>query len=325
VTLTRVGVVFPASAPVERLPTSAQCIEAAGYDELWVVEDCFLSGGLVMASTALAVTSRLRVGVGILPAPVRNPAIAAMEIACLARLHPSRLSVAFGHGVRSWMKQIDALPAARLTALGEVTAAVRSLLAGAEMSVDGRHVRLDRVVLARPPDIPPAILIGSTGPKGIALAHSVADGVLLPQGSGPAFISSALGHPGAGAEAEVNALTVVYVWLRIEDDDEVARLALRPALDEWLGSGLYPEPVRASGIEPGMSPDAMTTVAAGELAIAGGREACRRSMARFAGIGAQSVVLAAVGDDFEAQYQRFAEEVLPELRRDPNHSVIGAR
>jgi alkanesulfonate monooxygenase SsuD/methylene tetrahydromethanopterin reductase-like flavin-dependent oxidoreductase (luciferase family) len=66
-------------------------------------------------------------------------------------------------------------------------------------------------------------------------------------------------------------------------------------------------------------------VAARELAIAGGREACRRSMARFAGIGAQSVVLAAVGDDFEAQYQRFAEEVLPELRRDPNHSVIGAR
>jgi 5,10-methylenetetrahydromethanopterin reductase len=325
VTQTSVGVVFPASAPVERLPTFARSIEAAGYDELWVVEDCFLSGGLVMASTALAVTTTLRVGVGILPAPVRNPAIAAMEISCLSRLHPNRFTVAFGHGVRSWMKQIDALPAARLTALGEVTSAVRSLLAGAEVTVDGRHVRLDRVVLARPPDVPPAILIGSTGPKGIALAQSVADGVLLPQGSGPVFISSALGHPGAGGEAEVKARTVVYVWLRMEDDDEVARLALRPAIDEWLGSGLYPEPVRASGIEPGMSPETMATVAAEELAIAGGRELCGQSMARFAAAGAQSVVLAAVGDDFEAQYQRFAEEVLPEVRREPDHSVIGAR
>jgi hypothetical protein len=64
--------------------------------------------------------------------------------------------------------------------------------------------------------------------------------------------------------------------------------------------------------------------AAEELAIAGGREVCRRSVARFAGV-AQSVVLAAVGDDFEAQYQRFAEEVLPGVRREPDHSGIGAR
>ena len=121
----------------------------------------------------------------------------------------------------------------------------------------------------------------------------------------------------------MKALTV-YVWLRIEDDDEVARLALRPALDEWLGSGLYPEPVRASGIEPGMSPETMTTVAAEELAIAGGREACRRSCAvrrRWCAVGRTG-----------GRWRRLRSSVPTVCRgrasggeTGPDHSVIGAR
>ena len=62
-----IGVIFPAHAAVESLPGFAERAERAGLDELWVVEDCFLSGGVVMASTALAVTRRLRVGIGLLP------------------------------------------------------------------------------------------------------------------------------------------------------------------------------------------------------------------------------------------------------------------
>src|SRR6476619_2764621 len=92
-----IGVVFPAGAPVELLPDFARRAEESGLEELWVVEDCFLSGGMTMAATALAATGKLRVGIGLLPAPVRNPAIAAMEIATLANLHPGRFTVAIGH------------------------------------------------------------------------------------------------------------------------------------------------------------------------------------------------------------------------------------
>jgi hypothetical protein len=38
------------------------------------------------------------VGVGLLPAPVRNPAIAAMEFATLSRMHPGRFEATLGHG-----------------------------------------------------------------------------------------------------------------------------------------------------------------------------------------------------------------------------------
>jgi 5,10-methylenetetrahydromethanopterin reductase len=105
---TSIGVVFPAQADVAGLPAFARRTEALGFDELWVIEDCFLSGGLVMAATALAATRRVRVGLGLMPVPLRNPALAAMEIGTLARLHPGRFTPAFGHGVREWMEQSGA-------------------------------------------------------------------------------------------------------------------------------------------------------------------------------------------------------------------------
>jgi alkanesulfonate monooxygenase SsuD/methylene tetrahydromethanopterin reductase-like flavin-dependent oxidoreductase (luciferase family) len=54
-------------------------IEARGYDELWVIEDCFWRSGVSNAALALGATERIHVGIGILPAVLRNRALAAME------------------------------------------------------------------------------------------------------------------------------------------------------------------------------------------------------------------------------------------------------
>ena len=48
----------------------------------------------------------VRVGIGLLPVPLRNLALAAMEIATLARLFPDRFVPAIGHGVLDWMGQV---------------------------------------------------------------------------------------------------------------------------------------------------------------------------------------------------------------------------
>jgi 5,10-methylenetetrahydromethanopterin reductase len=158
----RTGVVYPALADPAHLPAFAVRAEELGFDTLWVIEDCFLSGGLTMAATALAVTQSLGVGVGLLPAPVRNPAIAAMEIATLARTHPGRFEVTLGHGVATWMEQIGALPARRVAALAETVTAIRALLAGQTVTMNGTHVKLSEVVLEQAPRVTPPVLIGTT-------------------------------------------------------------------------------------------------------------------------------------------------------------------
>jgi 5,10-methylenetetrahydromethanopterin reductase len=304
------GAVFPAQAPVETLPEFARTVEAAGLDELWLVEDCFLSGGLTMAATALAVTERITVGIGLLPALMRNPALAAMEIATLARLHPGRFTVAIGHGVPSWMAQIGAAPKKRMAALEEVVTTIRALLRGETVTFDGTSVHLDEVVLANPPDVVPPIVIGTTGPRGLALAGGCADGFLLPEGSGPAMVEWAIEAAG-GAEGGATE-RVVYAWACVDDDAEAARAALEPKLAHWLEGGLYPEPYRRAGVEdPEGEVDLGRLV--DELTIHGDAASCAEAIRRFGAAGASSLVVVPVGDDAVAQVERLGAAVLPEL------------
>ncbi len=146
---------------------------------MWLWEDCFYTGGIAATAAALAATTHMIVGIGILPAPVRNAAFTAMELATLARLHPGRLHVGLGHGVADWMRQIGAKPASELTLLEEVTDAVRALLHGETVNVEGRYVRLRDVALNHPPTQPPLVSLGVRGPKSLRLSGRCADGTVL--------------------------------------------------------------------------------------------------------------------------------------------------
>jgi 5,10-methylenetetrahydromethanopterin reductase len=306
----RIGVVYPASADPANLPAFAVRVQELGFDALWLIEDCFLSGGLTMAATALAVTESIAVGVGLLPAPVRNPAIAAMEIATLARIHPGRFEATLGHGVAEWMDQIGALPARRLAALGEITSAIRALLAGDTVTMKGGHVTLVNVALDQPPEVPPPVLIGTTGPKGLALAGQHADGILLPEGSGPAFVEWAI----ASASAATPVRCVVYSWFSIEDDPDRARHRLMPAIDHWLESDLFPHAKRTAGVSAPLAPgDPARAALTDAITVCGDPEMCASAVRKLAAAGAETILLAPPGDELEGQLERFAREVMPLL------------
>jgi alkanesulfonate monooxygenase SsuD/methylene tetrahydromethanopterin reductase-like flavin-dependent oxidoreductase (luciferase family) len=197
--MTATGVVFRPQSPPEELRAVVEAVDASTVDELWLWEDCFLEGGLTTAAAALAWSARVRVGVGLLPVPLRNPAVAAMEIATLARLFPGRLVIGLGHGVQDWMEQVGARVESPVTLLREHTEAVRALLRGETVSTTGRYVRLDRVALDWPPAEPPRLLIGARGPRTTALAGEVSDGVLLDSVSDADVVRRARASVGPGA------------------------------------------------------------------------------------------------------------------------------
>jgi 5,10-methylenetetrahydromethanopterin reductase len=297
----RVGVMFRPEWPPEELPRFAREAERDGFAELWLVEDCFLVGGLTMAATALALTDSIRVAIGLLPAALRNPALAAMEIAGLGRLHPGRLAVAFGHGVEPWMRQIDARPPNRLVALEETVSAVRALLRGEELSVDGSFVSMREVQLRHVPDPPPAVLIGTTGPRALAAAGRSADGFLLAEGSGPDAVRWARGEAGA-ASGE----TVVYAWLSVGDDRDAAAEALRPQVEAWRAMDLYPRLFELAGVDEGLTADGLRA-----LAVAGDPDDCAAAITALWDAGADSVVVVPRHEDRAEQVARFVRDVLP--------------
>ena len=97
---------LPRDLPIDQLVPYVRTAEALGFAEIWVVEDLPFRGGIAQAAVVLASTERIRVGVGILPAAVRNPVFAAMEASTLAELYPGRLVLGVGHGMPSWMRQV---------------------------------------------------------------------------------------------------------------------------------------------------------------------------------------------------------------------------
>jgi alkanesulfonate monooxygenase SsuD/methylene tetrahydromethanopterin reductase-like flavin-dependent oxidoreductase (luciferase family) len=186
--------IFPPTQPPERIGAVAAAADAAGLAQLWAWEDCFSESGIATATAMLATTSRVTVAIGLLPVPLRNVALTAMELATLSRLFPGRLMAGVGHGVLDWMGQVGARVESPMTLLREYTAALYALLHGETVTTRGRYVNLDAVALDWPPAVAPPLLVGGIRPRTVALAGELADGVIIPGGVSPEEVRASVGH-----------------------------------------------------------------------------------------------------------------------------------
>ncbi len=211
-TVPALGVVLVPTLPPEALRPLAAAADRH-LDELWLWEDCFTESSIAAAGAALAWTERVRVGIGLAPVPLRNVALLAMELATLHRLFPGRLLPGIGHGVQEWMGQVGARAASPLTLLREHAEALRLLLDGAEVSVSGRYVTLDRVRLDWPPEAGTPLLVGGTGPRTLELAGRVGDGIIIGSVTSDAELADAVAAAQtgwvAGHGADAGRMSVV--------------------------------------------------------------------------------------------------------------------
>ena len=286
--MTTLGAVFLPHLAPERLREVAQAADEAGLEELWLWEDCFFESGVASAAAVLAWTNRVRVGIGLLPAPLRNVALTAMEMATMQRLFPGRARVAVGHGVQSWMGQVGARAASPLTLLREYLTALRSLLVGQEVTTSGRYVKLDGVRLEWPPLAPPELLAGATGPLSLRLSGELADGTVLSADTGPEGMrrAGALIEQGRTASGRDRHQVVVY---------------LLAATGLGAGERLGREYERW-GLEPGK-----------QAGVAGDADEVARAVDELAQAGAGTVVLQPTTDEPDmAGFARFvAQQVRP--------------
>lgn len=233
----RIGVMYDRDWAPEGLPEFARRAEALGVEDLWVVEDLGWNGGVSAAAVALGATERLRVGIGITPAPLRSPALLAMELATLARVFPGRLVAGIGHGVREWMVQVGVAPRSPLALLEETITSVRALLRGERVELAGREVRLDGVRLVHAPTEVPPVVAGVVRPRSLELSGRVADGTLIAEGHGPRDLEQIRELTAKGGAGADHTLTVFAFACVGDDPAEVAR-TLHPHTEghgAWLG------------------------------------------------------------------------------------------
>lgn len=213
----QVSCAFP---PGPDVVAHAQLAESLGYERVWLYDSPALYGDVWVHLARIAErTSRIGIGPGVLVPNLRHPVTQASAIATVAALAPGRLAVAIGTGftARMTMGQRPLTWAETRTYIAQV----KGLLNGESMIVEGKVTKL----------IPPAgylpvapvpILVGANGPKGMAVARELGDGVMSIMGSYPEFDWCALLafgtvlDPGESPDSERAllaagpALTVVY-------------------------------------------------------------------------------------------------------------------
>lgn len=236
-----IGVCFHRTESPGQVAQRAREAEELGFAEFWVIEDCFFTAGVSLAAAALTATERIAVGLGIVPAVARNPAVTAMEFATLAELGPGRFHGGIGHGIQEWMAQMGERRASPVTMLGETLTTVRALLAGERLTVEGRYVTLDRVALELPPVDPPMVSAGVRGPKSLAVAGRRADGVILAEYCSPDHLRWVRRQVADAANDDRHHRFTVFAMAAVSDDGDEARAALAhpfaqiaSATPDWL-------------------------------------------------------------------------------------------
>lgn len=333
-----VGLVLASSTPPELIGSSARLAEELGFAELWIPEDYWYLGSVASLVRALSATDRIPVGVGVMSALVRHPAVAAMEIACAERMFPGRVLPGIGLGIPPLMTQMGLRPPSQIGAIRDSVAVLRTLLAGEECAAGG-SVQAGGIRLVHAPATPPPIYTGVLGPKMLRLSGEIADGTVVSAMSSPAYLRWLKGCVEEGVARRPEPPTLphrlpTFAMYCVHDDAEKARAAVRPLVALYLShlaesplvtvNDFAPEVARmcerggadAAGLLAREMPDAWLD----ELTVAGDPVTCARRIERLHAAGADSVVLMPVlaqdPDEVEETLRVTAEKVLPLVGAD---------
>ena len=175
----------------------AQTAERCGYSSVWVSDHLFFDWGKyggpreplaalecwTTLSALAAVTDRVRVGSLTLCNDLRNPALVAKMAASLDVLSGGRVDVGLGAGwyepeYRAAGIAFDR-PGVRVARLREAAEIVRRMLAGEELTFEGRHYAISGALCRPRPaqqDPPPPVWLGGKGDRLLGAAAAAADG-----------------------------------------------------------------------------------------------------------------------------------------------------
>jgi 5,10-methylenetetrahydromethanopterin reductase len=154
--------------------------EELGYHRAWLYDSPALYPDVwAMLALAAVRTSRIGLGPGVLIPSLRHPMTNAAAVATLEHLAPGRLAVAIGSGFTGRMTMGQRPLSWKY--VRHYVETVKALLRGEAVEWDGKLIQMMHPVgfaPARPIDVP--LILGIGGPKGIAAAEELADGVFSP-------------------------------------------------------------------------------------------------------------------------------------------------
>lgn len=232
----------------------ARHAEKRGFDAIWQADTRLARDCISMMGALAAITSRVRIGSGVLPFWPRNAATLAATYSTLWEMSGGRVICGLGAWWEPITSKVGIHRVRPLQAAREYVTVLRKLFAREVVTWHSEFINLDEVELdiihgdTRPRAIP--IYIGATGDKMLELSGEIADGVVLNYMVSPEYIRKAVALVRAGAERagrDFNAIDRPELLVVSMDKDRGKALdASRELLVQYLGQ--EPHIMKASGV-----------------------------------------------------------------------------
>lgn len=163
--------------PSKDAPAYARLAEELGFDGIYLYDSPALYGDVWMCLGLIArETSRITIGTGVAIPSLRHPMVTASAIASIEELAPGRLVCGFGVGYTGRLTMGQ--KAMRWDDMRRFFVQLRALLRGETVEIDGgmcQMIHSPGFAPGRPIEVP--LIAAVSGPKGLAVAREVANGI----------------------------------------------------------------------------------------------------------------------------------------------------
>ncbi|KZB79568.1 LLM class F420-dependent oxidoreductase [Amycolatopsis regifaucium] len=272
----RLGVGLGTGTAPEEFGAAVDLLERTGIDSLWLPEAVYSPriDPVVGLTHALARTSKLKVGTGVMVLPGRDPVLVAKQLASLAALAPKRVLPVFGlKPARDAELPLFPVPPGRRAAVfDESLRLIRALLEHEEVAFEGEFFRVEGAGLGLRPAKRLDLWLGGKAPGALRRVGRLADGWLAsfitPEEAraGREAIQKAAAEAGREVEADHFGISLIVAENGIPDalaasvgarsDADPSRLiagswsAARDLVAEYIDAGLSKFVLYPAGPEP---------------------------------------------------------------------------
>lgn len=306
--------------------------EARGFDAVWQGEAYLNRDAVVPIAAIAAVTSRIKVGTGVINNWTRNVPVIAATFSTLNDLAPGRILLGIGALWEPFATKVGVHRRKPVQAMRESVAVLKGLFSMQPVTHKGEIVQVEDIRLdtenpdRRPKSIP--VYIGATGFKMVELTGEVADGILLNYLVPISYNHKALEHLEAGARRAGRKVSDIdrpqLVVCSVDRDADKAIDVARDLVTRYLAQ--EPHFAAVSGV-PKEVVDGIQAVCGGwpvppekfakamrlvtedivhMICAAGSPEQCRRKVDEYVAAGCTCPVLYPIAPDVHLMLDTFA-------------------
>jgi len=248
--------------------------EDEGFASAWAVHFSRASDALTALAVAGTVTSRIDLGVGVVPTYPRHPLALAQQAATAQAFCGGRLTLGVGVSHRPVIEGLHGLPYTEPGEhLREYLTVLVALLRGEEVVFDGKHHRVHGGFRV-PGAAPVSVVVGALSSRGLRAAGELAAGVVTwlagPRTLGEHIVPT-LTRAATGRQAP---RVVAALPVAVTDDPDAARTAAEDVFGRYGAMENYRRVLAREGVD-----------SVGDLVVAGDEDTVTGELDRLAAVG----------------------------------------